>query len=79
MHPETVEARIQRVVCTALGAKPDELEDKTEWSRFGADSLDKVELLMMLEEEFGIEIPDKDSEKWYTYGELRAGVMKLVG
>jgi len=41
----------------------------------GADSLDTVELVMALEEEFGIEIPDEDAEKMTTVGEA----IKYIG
>jgi len=44
----------------------------------GADSLDTVELVMALEEEFGIEIPDEDAEKAKTVGDVVAYIDKKL-
>jgi acyl carrier protein len=64
---ENIEARVKKIVAEQLGVN--EAEVKTE-SRFvddlGADSLDTVELVMALEEEFETEIPDEDAEKITT-------------
>ncbi|OUR64040.1 acyl carrier protein [Bermanella sp. 47_1433_sub80_T6] len=60
----SIEERVKKVVCEQLGVKE---EDVKGTSRFvddlGADSLDTVELVMALEEEFETEIPDEDAEK----------------
>ena len=45
----------------------------------GADSLDTVELVMALEEEFGIEIPDEDAEKAKTVGDVVEYIDKKIG
>lgn len=62
-----VEERVKKIIIDQLGV--DEAEVTTE-AKFiddlGADSLDTVELVMALEEEFGIEIPDEDAEKIVT-------------
>jgi len=62
--------KIRQIIAEQLGVK---LEDVTPQASFiddlGADSLDTVELVMALEEEFGIEIPDEDAEKMRTVGE----------
>ncbi len=59
--------RVKKVVVEQLSVEPDEV---TADARFvedlGADSLDQVELVMSLEEEFDIEIPDEDAEKITT-------------
>ncbi len=64
------EGKVKSIIVEQLGVKP---EDITPASSFiddlGADSLDTVELVMALEEEFGIEIPDEDAEKITTVGE----------
>lgn len=62
-----IEARVKKIVAEQLGAN--EADVKTESSfvdDLGADSLDTVELVMALEEEFECEIPDEDAEKITT-------------
>lgn len=62
-----IESRVKAIVCEQLGV--DEAEVKNESSfidDLGADSLDTVELVMALEEEFGTEIPDEEAEKITT-------------
>lgn len=60
----TIEERVKKIVAEQLGVK---LEDVTNGASFvddlGADSLDTVELVMALEEEFELEIPDEEAEK----------------
>lgn len=62
--------KVRAIIAEQLGAK---IEDVTDAASFvddlGADSLDTVELVMALEEEFGIEIPDEDAEKMTNVGE----------
>lgn len=67
-HNMTVDTeKVRRIVADQLGV---ELEEVTLEASFvddlGADSLDTVELVMALEEEFGLEIPDEDAEKIST-------------
>jgi acyl carrier protein len=63
----TIEDRVKKIVIEQLGVKE---EDVTSTASFvddlGADSLDTVELVMALEEEFDTEIPDEDAEKITT-------------
>jgi len=47
-----------------------EIEDKNTLEDLGADSLDKVEIMMALEEEFSFEIPDEEAEKLKTIGQI---------
>jgi acyl carrier protein len=64
---ENVEQRIKKIVAEQLGVN--EAEVKNEYSfvdDLGADSLDTVELVMALEEEFECEIPDEEAEKINT-------------
>jgi acyl carrier protein len=65
-----VAQKVKGIIAEQLGAK---IENVTEAASFvddlGADSLDTVELVMALEEEFGIEIPDEDAEKMSNVGE----------
>ena len=62
--------KIKDIIAEQLGVKKEEVTDEAKFiDDLGADSLDTVELVMALEEEFGIEIPDEDAEKMGTVGE----------
>ena len=61
---EAVADRVRAIIAEQLGVKLEEVTDTASFIEdLGADSLDTVELVMALEEEFGIEIPDEDAEK----------------
>jgi acyl carrier protein len=62
----TVFEKIQAIVVEQLGVEEDEVTMETSFESLNADSLDVVELVMALEEEFGLEIPDEDAEKLVT-------------
>ncbi len=56
--------RIKSIIAEQLGVKIEEVKEESSFvDDLGADSLDTVELIMALEEEFNIEIPDDDAEK----------------
>ena len=58
---------IKQVVSEQLGVKPEEIKPMASFrDDLGSDSLDAVELIMALEEKFGIEIPDADAEAMLT-------------
>ena len=60
----SIEERVKKIVAEQLGVKEDEIQNSASFVEdLGADSLDTVELVMALEEEFNIEIPDEDAEK----------------
>ena len=62
--------RIRAIIAEQLGVKQEEVTDQAKFIEdLGADSLDTVELVMALEEEFGIEIPDEDAEKMVSVGD----------
>jgi len=59
-----IEERVKKIVAEQLGVKLDEITNDAFFVEdLGADSLDTVELVMALEEEFETEIPDEDAEK----------------
>ncbi|MDX1604960.1 MAG: acyl carrier protein [Candidatus Competibacterales bacterium] len=63
----TVEERVKKIIVEQLGVKEDQVSaDASFVDDLGADSLDTVELVMALEEEFECEIPDEDAEKITT-------------
>ena len=65
-----VQEKITEIIVEQLGVKPEEVTPEASFvDDLGADSLDTVELVMALEEEFGIEIPDEDAEKIQTVGD----------
>ena len=66
----TTEERVIKLVCSQLGVKEEEVTSGASFVEdLGADSLDTVELVMALEEEFETEIPDEDAEKITTVKE----------
>lgn len=66
----TIEERVKKIVVEQLGVKEDEATLEASFvDDLGADSLDTVELVMALEEEFETEIPDEDAEKITTIQE----------
>ena len=62
--------RVKKVAVAQLNVNGDEVTMEASFTKdLGEDSLDTVELVMALEEEFGMEIPDEDAEKITTVGE----------
>ncbi|PIU18775.1 MAG: acyl carrier protein [Elusimicrobia bacterium CG08_land_8_20_14_0_20_59_10] len=67
---ENLEERVKKIIIEQLAVDSAEVTEKAQFVQdLGADSLDTVELVMALEEEFDIEIPDEDAEKIKTVGE----------
>ncbi len=63
--------KVQEKISEQLGIEPEEVTMESSFIEdLGADSLDIVELLMALEEEFDIEIPDEEAEKLVTVGDV---------
>ena len=61
---ENIEQRVRKIVAEQLGVNEAEIKNESSFvDDLGADSLDTVELVMALEEEFETEIPDEDAEK----------------
>lgn len=70
MSSADTQAKVRSIIAEQLGVKVEEVVDQASFTDdLGADSLDTVELVMALEEEFGIEIPDEDAEKMRTVGD----------
>ncbi|MEM7252079.1 MAG: acyl carrier protein [Pseudomonadota bacterium] len=65
-----VEERVKQIIVEQLGVSDDEVSNDSSFvDDLGADSLDTVELVMALEEEFNCEIPDEEAEKITTVDE----------
>lgn len=70
MEEKEAYERVKKVAVAQLNVNSDEVTMEASFTKdLGADSLDTVELVMALEEEFGMEIPDEDAEKITTVGE----------
>ena len=64
---DTIETRVKKIVAEQLGVNEADVKNVSSFvNDLGADSLDTVELVMALEEEFETEIPDEDAEKITT-------------
>jgi acyl carrier protein len=75
MTEEEIQKKINAVIVEKLGVKEDQIKPEAGFVEdLGADSLDQVELVMALEDEFDLEIPDEDAEKLKTV----AAVMEYV-
>jgi acyl carrier protein len=62
-----VETKVKKIISEQLGVPEADVKPESSFvNDLGADSLDTVELVMALEEEFGVEIPDEDAEKIMT-------------
>ena len=71
MADKTIEQRIKDIIIEQLGVTADQVTPEAKFSEdLGADSLDTVELVMALEEEFGLEIPDDEAEKLQSVGDV---------
>ena len=71
--------KVRKIIVGQLGVDPKEVTDQASIvDDLGADSLDVVELIMELEDEFGLEVSDEDAEKISTVGEVIAQIEKAV-
>ncbi len=66
-----LDEKITKVICDKLGVTADKVVPEAKFIEdLGADSLDQVELVMALEDEFSLEIPDEDAEKLKSVAEV---------
>ena len=71
MAEKSIEQRVKEIIVEQLGVTADQVTPEAKFIEdLGADSLDIVELVMALEEEFGNEIPDDQAEKLLTVGDV---------
>lgn len=66
--------RLSILVAEQLSIKPEDINDEATFDTLGADSLDRVEIIMKVEEAFGIEVDDAEAEKLTSFGALVAYV-----
>lgn len=68
-----IESKVVDIIVEKLGVEKEEVKAEASFTNdLGADSLDTVELIMELEKEFGVTIPDSDAEKIQTVGDAIA-------
>ena len=80
MKLEEVQAKLKEIVMDRLNAEEDQIKPEASFVEdLGADSLDIVELIMGIEEDFDIEIPDEDAEKLTTVEEAMNYVKLKLG
>lgn len=73
-----IETRVKKLVAEQLSVDPAKVEMNASFTKdLGADSLDQVELVMAIEEEFNVEIPDEAAEKLETVGDAINFIKKL--
>nr|YP_009313938.1 Acyl carrier protein [Hommersandiophycus borowitzkae]SCW22192.1 Acyl carrier protein [Hommersandiophycus borowitzkae] len=77
---ESIFDKVQDIVVQQLGVDKKQVTEEAKFAEdLGADSLDTVELVMAIEEEFSIEIPDEYAEKISTLGEAVEFIEEAVG
>ncbi|NCO60522.1 MAG: acyl carrier protein [Deltaproteobacteria bacterium CG_4_8_14_3_um_filter_51_11] len=75
----SIEERVKKIICEQLDVEEKDVVLKASFvDDLGADSLDQVELIMAMEEEFGISIPDEDAEKIGTVQDAMDYVAKAM-
>jgi acyl carrier protein len=68
---ENITEKVTEIIVEQLGVSADEVKPESSLIEdLGADSLDAVELVMAVEEEFGIEVPDEEAEKLRSVGDI---------
>ena len=76
----SIEEKVRDIIVTELGASPDKVVPEAKFVEdLGADSLDTVELVMAFEEEFGIEVPEEETDKLLSVGAVVGYIEGLKG
>jgi acyl carrier protein len=80
VNASSLEEKVRAIVAEQLGVQPTEVKLESAFiDDLGADSLDIVELVMAMEEEFGFEIPDEQAEKIRTVGDAVSYIQTSKG
>ncbi len=80
MDRETAFEQVKGIIVEQLGVSPDEVSEEASFQEdLNADSLDLVELIMSMEDKFGVKIPDEDAEKILTVGDAVEYVVASAG
>ncbi len=75
----SLEEKVKELIVQQLGVSESEVVPEAKFvDDLGADSLDLVELVMALEDEYGIEIPDEDAEKILTVGDAMKYIQEHI-
>jgi len=75
---ENIEQRVRAIFADQFGMNPADIKDDDTWESLDGDSLDRVELVMAVEDDFGIEVPDEELEKMYSVAQFIAYVQGSV-
>ena len=76
----SIEEKVRDIIVTELGASPDKVVPEAKFVEdLGADSLATVELVMAFEEEFGIEVPEEETDKLMSVGAVVSYIEGLKG
>lgn len=74
---ENIQEKVTEIIVEQLGKDAESVKPEAKLIEdLGADSLDAVELIMAVEEEFGIEVPDEEAEKLISVGDIISHVEK---
>ena len=76
----SIEEKVRDIIVTELGASPEKVVAEAKFVEdLGADSLDTVELVMAFDEEFGIEVPEEETDKLMSVGAVVSYIEGLKG
>ena len=79
MDAKSVEERVKNIIVEQLRVEPEQVKPEAQFvNDLGADSLDTVELIMALESEFDVEIPDEQAESLVTVADVASAIEALM-